>query len=53
MFDTRKSNWFIYEFIFDRMRAIRQDMVIQSFNDETNRSFLEPIIMFMAYSMYR
>lgn len=53
MTDQRKSFHFAYDFIFDRLRAVRQEIVIQDFDEITTIGLIEPIIMFLAYSLYR
>ncbi|XP_066139129.1 SAC3 domain-containing protein 1 isoform X2 [Euwallacea fornicatus] len=48
--------WHItYHFIMDRLRAIRQDLVIQSTSVTVTESIciLQPIVRFYAYSAYR
>lgn len=39
--------------MFDRLRCVRQEIVIQNLNISTTVKLLEPIIMFLAYSRYR
>lgn len=51
--DTRKPFNVAYDFIFDRMRAIRQEIVMQNFDVKTIVDLIEPIAMFLAYSAYR
>ncbi|XP_051165414.1 germinal-center associated nuclear protein [Leptopilina boulardi] len=47
-------NWsFIYDFIFDRLRAIRQDLVIQRINPLDTIEILEPIVRFHVYAAQR
>ncbi|XP_037936149.1 SAC3 domain-containing protein 1 [Teleopsis dalmanni] len=53
LLDKRKSFNFAYNFIFDRLRAVRQEAVMQNFNNYQSIKLLEPIIMFLAYSRYR
>lgn len=53
MTDQRKPFYFAYDFIFDRLRAVRQEIVIQDFDEITTIELIEPIIMFLAYSLYR
>lgn len=52
-FDTTKPLNYRYDFIFDRVRAIRQEIVIQSFSPGKTLQILEPIVMFLAISLYR
>lgn len=51
--DTQKPFNFAYDFIFNRLRAVRQEIVIQNLDAQTTIELLEPIIMFLAYSLYR
>lgn len=51
--DTRKPFHMAYDFIFDRLRAVRQEIVMQNFDYLLTIQLLEPIIMFLAYSLYR
>lgn len=44
---------FRYDFIFDRCRAIRQEIVIQNFSCQNTVQLLEPIAMFLNFSLYR
>ncbi|KAF7993652.1 hypothetical protein HCN44_010247 [Aphidius gifuensis] len=43
----------IYEFVFDRIRAIRQDIVIQMLDIPTSIRLFEPIVKFYIYSNER
>lgn len=51
--DTRRSYSFAYDFIFDRLRAIRQEIVMQNIDTINTIKLLEPIVMFLAYSIYK
>uniref|UniRef100_A0A182WJ25 SAC3/GANP/THP3 conserved domain-containing protein n=1 Tax=Anopheles minimus TaxID=112268 RepID=A0A182WJ25_9DIPT len=51
--DSRRPYYQRYEFIFDRMRAIRQEMVIQNLSAGEVLPVLEPIVRFLCYSAYR
>lgn len=51
--DTRKPFHVAYDFIFDRLRAVRQEIVMQNLNYPITIQLLEPIVMFLAYSLYR
>lgn len=51
--DHRRPYNFAFDFIFDRLRAVRQEIVIQNLSDSLTIELLEPIIMFLAYSLYR
>lgn len=53
LFDGRKSFWYAYEFVFDRLRCVRQEIVIQNLDGRTTIDLLEPIVAFLAYSSYR
>ncbi|CAL8109588.1 unnamed protein product [Orchesella dallaii] len=43
----------VYDFVFDRLRAVRQDMVIQRISNESALVLLEAIIKFHLYAEYR
>lgn len=51
--DDRRPFNVAYDFIFDRLRAIRQEIVMQDFDEITTIELIEPMIMFLAYSLYR
>lgn len=51
--DDRKPFHFAYDFIFDRLRAVRQEIVMQDFDEIVTIELIEPMIMFLAYSLYR
>lgn len=51
--DNRRPFNFAYDFIFDRLRAVRQEIVIQNVSESLTIELLEPVIMFLAYSLYR
>ncbi|XP_037718056.1 SAC3 domain-containing protein 1 [Drosophila subpulchrella] len=51
--DTRKPYHQAYDFIFDRLRAVRREIVIQMYDARQKIRLLEPIVMFLAYSRYR
>ncbi|XP_035912062.1 uncharacterized protein LOC118512142 isoform X1 [Anopheles stephensi] len=51
--DPRRPYYQRYEFIFDRMRAIRQEMVIQNLSAMETLPILEPIVRFLCYSAFR
>lgn len=42
-----------YDFIFDRCRCVRQEIVIQNFPYDQTLQLLEPIVMFLSFSLYR
>lgn len=49
----RGTQWIdIYEYVFDRLRAVRQDMVIQNIEGPMAISILEKTIRFLVYSGY-
>ncbi|XP_060651618.1 germinal-center associated nuclear protein [Drosophila nasuta] len=53
LLDERKPfNW-VYDFVFDRLRMVRREIVIQQFEPKQTIKLLEPTIMFLAYSRYR
>lgn len=43
----------IYDFVFDRLRAIRQDMVIQRIDVHMSIQLYEPIVRFYVYAAER
>ncbi|XP_049797697.1 SAC3 domain-containing protein 1 isoform X1 [Schistocerca nitens] len=43
----------VYDFVFDRLRAVRQDLVIQGTPSVESVEILEPIARFLAYAGYR
>ena len=43
----------VYEYVFDRMRAIRQDMVIQELVGRQATQVLEKIARFHIYAGFR
>ncbi|XP_069680945.1 SAC3 domain-containing protein 1 isoform X2 [Periplaneta americana] len=43
----------VYDFVFDRLRAVRQDLVIQGLNPKHGIMILEPIVRFHCYAGYR
>uniref|UniRef100_A0A1Q3EXJ8 Putative nuclear protein export factor n=1 Tax=Culex tarsalis TaxID=7177 RepID=A0A1Q3EXJ8_CULTA len=51
--DERRPYSFRYEFIFDRLRAIRQELVMQNLGPQDTLDILEPSVRFLAYSAYR
>lgn len=51
--DDRKPFNVVYDFIFDRLRAVRQEIVIQNLDTIETIHLLEPIVLFLAYSAYR
>uniref|UniRef100_A0A1I8PIQ9 SAC3/GANP/THP3 conserved domain-containing protein n=1 Tax=Stomoxys calcitrans TaxID=35570 RepID=A0A1I8PIQ9_STOCA len=51
--DNRKSFNTVYDFVFDRLRAVRQEIVMQNYNAQQTIRLLEPMIMFLSYSRYK
>ncbi|XP_065360098.1 SAC3 domain-containing protein 1 [Calliphora vicina] len=51
--DKRKSFNHVYDFIFDRLRAVRQEIVMQNYNAKQTIKLLQPMIMFLSYSRYK
>lgn len=50
----KNDDWlYICDFVFDRLKAVRQDMVIQRIEGRRYITMLEGSIRFMVYSMYR
>lgn len=43
----------VYDFVFDRLRAVRQDMVIQDLGSIDGMMILEPTVRFHGYAGYR
>ncbi|XP_066552046.1 SAC3 domain-containing protein 1 [Amia ocellicauda] len=43
----------VYDFVFDRLRSVRQDMVIQRVGGEACVSVLERTVRFLLYAEYR
>ncbi|XP_033324274.2 SAC3 domain-containing protein 1 isoform X1 [Megalopta genalis] len=43
----------IYDFLFDRLRAVRQDVAIQRIDVASSISIFEPIVRFLIYSTQR
>ena len=51
---THQDDWmFICDFVFDRLKAIRQDMIIQRIEGLRCVEVLEGSIRFLVYSMFR
>ncbi|XP_041976982.1 germinal-center associated nuclear protein isoform X2 [Aricia agestis] len=50
---TDMKKWFVYDFIEDRLRSVRQDMTIQRLPPEQCVELLEPMIRFYVYYSYR
>lgn len=53
LLDERKPFHWAYDFIFDRLRMVRREMVIQQYKARQTIRLLEPMVMFLAYSRYR
>ncbi|XP_017843928.1 uncharacterized protein LOC108600708 isoform X2 [Drosophila busckii] len=51
--DTRRPYHWAYDFIFDRLRMVRREIVIQQFDAKQTIRLLEPICMFLAFSSYK
>ncbi|XP_067646463.1 germinal-center associated nuclear protein isoform X2 [Eurosta solidaginis] len=51
--DKRRPFYSVYDFIFDRLRAVRQEVVMQNYDERQTLRLLEPMVMFLAYSRYR
>jgi len=50
----QEDDWmFICDFVFDRLKAVRQDMVIQRIEGRRYIEVLEGSVRFLIYSMYR
>lgn len=51
--DDRRPFHQAYDFIFDRLRCIRQEIVISNLPERETLELLEPTIIFLAYSYYQ
>lgn len=51
--DDRRPFHQAYDFIFDRLRCIRQEIVIANLPEQETLELLEPMIIFLAYSYYQ
>ncbi|XP_059614157.1 germinal-center associated nuclear protein [Phlebotomus argentipes] len=51
--DKRKPFHEVFDFIFDRMRSVRQEIVMQNISPIDTLALIEPMIFFMVYSRYR
>lgn len=51
--DDRKPFNVVYDFIFDRLRAVRQEIVMQNLSEGITINLMEPMCMFLAFSLYR
>ncbi|XP_075164724.1 germinal-center associated nuclear protein isoform X2 [Haematobia irritans] len=51
--DKRKPFNIVYDFVFDRLRAVRQEIVVQHYDARQTIRLLEPMIMFFSYSRYK
>ncbi|XP_063930621.1 SAC3 domain-containing protein 1 [Zophobas morio] len=51
---TKKVPWHVvYDFITDRLLAVRQDMVVQNISKAESITILQPIVRFHAYAAYQ
>lgn len=50
--DRSKPYPFKYDYIFDRLRAVRQEIVIQNLGEVTTIKLIEPMIKFLVYSLF-
>ncbi|XP_037045886.1 germinal-center associated nuclear protein isoform X2 [Bradysia coprophila] len=53
LMDNRKPYHYRYDFIFDRLRSVRQEIVIQNLNEVQTAQLIEPMVMFLSYSSYK
>ncbi|XP_073836055.1 SAC3 domain-containing protein 1 [Musca autumnalis] len=51
--DRRKPFNIVYDFIFDRLRSVRQEIIMQDYSAKQTIKLLEPMIMFLSYSRYK
>lgn len=52
LMDSRKPYHYKYDFIFDRLRSVRQEIVIQNLNAVDTVKLIEPMVMFLSFSSY-
>uniref|UniRef100_A0A914S9U3 SAC3/GANP/THP3 conserved domain-containing protein n=1 Tax=Parascaris equorum TaxID=6256 RepID=A0A914S9U3_PAREQ len=52
-YDSREAWPDVYEFVSDRLRAIRQDMIVENLDAEKSILLLESMIPFYAEAEYR
>ncbi|KAL3278356.1 hypothetical protein HHI36_013686 [Cryptolaemus montrouzieri] len=51
---NKNVSWTVkYNFIMDRLRSVRQDMIIQNISRAYSICLLQPIVRFYAYSAYK
>ncbi|KAF0042207.1 SAC3 domain-containing protein 1 [Scophthalmus maximus] len=51
---TRLHPWTeVYSFVFDRLRSVKQDMIIQRVSGSDCVAILEPTVRFLVYAAYR
>ncbi|XP_044259475.1 SAC3 domain-containing protein 1 [Tribolium madens] len=51
---TKRLPWHsVYDFITDRLMAVRQDLVVQNVSKAESITILQPIVRFHAYAAYR
>ncbi|XP_074041015.1 SAC3 domain-containing protein 1 isoform X2 [Leptinotarsa decemlineata] len=43
----------IYDFVMDRLRSVRQDMIIQNISRQHQINILQPIVKFLAFASYK
>ncbi|KAF6726359.1 SAC3 domain-containing protein 1 [Oryzias melastigma] len=43
----------VYNFVFDRLRSVKQDMIIQRVSGSDCVALLEPVVRFLIYASYR
>lgn len=43
----------VYSFVFDRLRGVKQDMIIQRVSGPSCVAILEPVVRFLIYASYR
>jgi hypothetical protein len=49
-----EKDWaIVYEFVADRLRAVRQDMVVQGLSGQDGLAMLESMTLFHIYAGYR
>ncbi|CAG9768870.1 unnamed protein product [Ceutorhynchus assimilis] len=51
---NKRVPWHVtYDFLMDRLRSVRQDMIVQNLSVAASICILQPIVRFYAYAAYR
>jgi len=52
--NCKRPNWnIVYDFVADRLRAVRKDLVVQGLHGQDVLPVLEPMVFFHVYAGYR